>query len=190
MVHITSDMMNDYGYINAEGIQKFLEHIKSWLAKHEVQGKPFSRWLAEICEKHDYEPIFWLAFMQKEQSLTEAYTTPPQKRIDWALGYGCPETGGRNPSYKGFDVQFEAAMVQFKRYENWQQVRDYKTYRVRVFDSEDYLKKHNLPRMTVAESLEDAKNFLYNPRWEGITNLAAIWERYYKICKDLDIVSD
>ena len=201
MIYITSDMMNEYGYIDAAGIQKFLEHIGSWLSKFTLGDRPFSQWLADMCGTHEYEPIFWLAFMQKEQSLTEAKVAPIQKKIDWVLGYGCPESGGRDETYKGFEKQFYCeykdkngkprkggAMAQFKNYETWSPIVKWATTTIMLFDSPKVLAKFGVQKYIKAGSKEDAKNFLYNPRIEGVAGLSAIWQKYYKICLDLKLI--
>ncbi|MBI3115223.1 MAG: hypothetical protein HYZ09_01870 [Candidatus Kerfeldbacteria bacterium] len=60
-------------------------------------------------------PQFLLVTIQKESSLIED-PNPSQHRIDYALGFGCPDTSGCDPSYKGFSTQILQAAGIFRAY--------------------------------------------------------------------------
>lgn len=60
-------------------------------------------------------PKFLLVLLQKEQSLIENQS-PSQRQLDWATGYGCPDSMACNPYFQGFGKQVNSAALQFKWY--------------------------------------------------------------------------
>ncbi len=60
-------------------------------------------------------PKFLLVLLQKEASLVTD-SAPSQGRLDWATGYGCPDSWVCNPYYKGFGKQVNSASLQFLAY--------------------------------------------------------------------------
>ncbi len=49
-------------------------------------------------------PRVILATLQKEEGLLSA-TAPSATALDWAMGCGCPDSGGKNTTYEGFGKQ-------------------------------------------------------------------------------------
>lgn len=191
---ITKDMMfTTKPRLDAKGIQLFLETIHcDWLARRIMEnGQPFNVWLYELATSNGYEPLYWLAMLQKEQSLIQK-KPESNDAFDWALGYGCPETGKRNVNYKGFEKQIVAAMHRYFDYDKeFSEVKNWGKARVRLFDSQRLLDQYNGGSKTmVAASHEDALNLVYNPRIEGLVNLSVIWKKYFNICKGLKLISE
>lgn len=60
-------------------------------------------------------PKLILMLLQKEASLIED-PSPSQSHLDWATGYGCPDSWICNPYYKGFGKQVNSAALQFLAY--------------------------------------------------------------------------
>jgi hypothetical protein len=60
-------------------------------------------------------PKFMLVLLQKEASLVTD-NSPEQSHLDWATGYGCPDSWVCNPYYKGFGKQVNSASLQFLAY--------------------------------------------------------------------------
>ncbi|MFA6529828.1 MAG: hypothetical protein WCT09_03105 [Patescibacteria group bacterium] len=60
-------------------------------------------------------PKFLLVLLQKEASLVTD-NSPAQSHLDWATGYGCPDSWVCNPYYKGFGKQVNSASLQFLAY--------------------------------------------------------------------------
>ncbi len=58
-------------------------------------------------------PRVILVTLQKEQSLITT-AVPTQAALNTAMGYGCPDSGGCNATYKGFTKQVEWAAWQFR----------------------------------------------------------------------------
>jgi hypothetical protein len=49
-------------------------------------------------------PRVILATLQKEQGLLSA-SSPSTNALEWAMGCGCPDSGGRDTAYEGFAKQ-------------------------------------------------------------------------------------
>lgn len=92
-------------------IQHFLEAKGGALANYSASGldgtpKRASDIIAEVSQKYDLSPKFFLTLLEKEQSLVTD-PTPTQSQLDYALGYGCPSSC--SAAYKGFTTQLDAA---------------------------------------------------------------------------------
>ncbi len=57
-----------------------------------------------------------LVTLQKEQGLVTS-TAPTQRAVDYAMGYGCPDTAPCNEAYKGIAPQLLRAANQFRAYQ-------------------------------------------------------------------------
>lgn len=60
-------------------------------------------------------PKVILVTIQKESSLIESSKNAENIEY-WPLGYGCPDSGGCNPRYKGFGKQVNSTALQFLHY--------------------------------------------------------------------------
>lgn len=56
-----------------------------------------------------------LVTLQKEQGLVTS-TAPTERAVNYALGYGCPDTAPCDPDYAGISEQLYRAAAQFQRY--------------------------------------------------------------------------
>lgn len=97
--------------MGATRIQQFLDAKGGALARYEAAGldgatKPASGIIAEVSQKYNLSPKFFLTLLEKEQSLVTD-PTPSQSQFDYALGYGCPSSC--SAAYKGFSTQLDAA---------------------------------------------------------------------------------
>lgn len=203
---IEDRMMFTYGFINsAKNLQALLEKLDSWLVNKKVDVSPkpilFSEWLCDLCQRHEIEPLYVLALIQKEQSAVERTEVPGQRTLDWIVGYGCPESGERYAQFKGFEKQIPCAIKQFDRYERWPVILKWQTTPQRLFDPPAKIPK-NCKRISKAEvegtertvyapeSKAEAMSFLYNPRYEGVSNLSRIWKKYFSIAKANGLIVD
>lgn len=61
-------------------------------------------------------PQVLLVMLQKEQSLIERADRATQYVLDWAMGYGVPDAGGRDAAYRGFAPQTLNAAYQLTQF--------------------------------------------------------------------------
>ncbi|NCC35419.1 MAG: hypothetical protein EOM24_25910, partial [Chloroflexia bacterium] len=88
-------------------VQTFLEARGSFLRSYRLpDNRLASQAIVEESLRNQINPVQILARLQMEQGLISA-TNPTQNQLDYALGYGCPDSGGCNPTYAGFTNQVE-----------------------------------------------------------------------------------
>jgi peptidoglycan hydrolase-like protein with peptidoglycan-binding domain len=111
----------------AESVQKTLESYNSPLKSASFEGKRVSQWIFGAARGTtsqrfgvvpDLNPGVILAYLEKEQSLLSLsqydVTADPEKRIQNAMGYGCPDTAPCNPQYSGFVNQVNYGAYQLE----------------------------------------------------------------------------
>lgn len=59
-------------------------------------------------------PMVILVTLQKEQSMITRTTNPGSSIMNKAMGFGCPDSGGCNPTYSGFTKQIDWAAWQLR----------------------------------------------------------------------------
>ncbi len=140
-------------------------------------------------------PKFLLVLLQKEASLVTD-SAPPQNHLDWATGYGCPDSWVCNPYYKGFGKQVNSAALQFLAY--MQEPGNYgfkvgQTYiakdkysilksTARAINDGDYNSIVTSPEMVSVTPANQATAALYNytPHvFNGNYNTYKLWNTYF-----------
>ncbi|MEM1311937.1 MAG: SH3 domain-containing protein [Patescibacteria group bacterium] len=109
-------------------VQSYLEKTKSPLKSFVAEGKSASYWIfgaARGVTSSKYgitpniNPALIITFLEKEQSLISLknYDTykDPERRIKYAMGYGCPDGAACDAKYNGFvnQVNWAAYQLQF-----------------------------------------------------------------------------
>lgn len=113
--YVVSDhTLTDSGSLSVSQIQSFLEYKGSVLAKP-YNGSSPAKMIYNAAKKYGISPKVLLTRLQCEQSLISAKTAS-RKKLDWALGVGCYDSGNWNQKYKGFDKQIEYAASTYRRH--------------------------------------------------------------------------
>ncbi len=141
-VFSNSYLMNDSTFRSSDiftdenTIQQYLEKQKSPLQDYWDRGHRASYWIwnasnGTTSAKYGYfpqvNPGVILAYLEKEQSLISATNYDilhdPEKKLMFAMGYGCPDDSNCDPEYKGFANQLNwgAFQLQF----NYIKSKDY-----------------------------------------------------------------
>jgi hypothetical protein len=103
--------------VTVSQVQAFLEEKNSFLAGYRLpDDRLASRAIVEESLQNEINPVQILARLQMEQGLISITTRPAQHRLDYALGYGCPDTAACSQEYKGFDRQIVAATRNLRAY--------------------------------------------------------------------------
>lgn len=206
--NIISDLeILDYSSMSLSDIQEFLEHKGSYLAKYscpDVNGA--TRKASEIiynaaaknydcggailsdnpteeektlkCKKITINPKFLLVLLQKEQSLIEE-SSPSQKNLDWATGYGCPDSGGCNARWQGFGKQVNSAALQFRDYIDNPQYYTYKAGNSYLFTN-PYGTISTESIIVTPANQATAALYNYTPHvYNGNFNFYKIWQRWF-----------
>lgn len=123
-------------------------------------------------------PRLLLVLLQKESSLIEN-TNPSQGALDWATGYGCPDSLACNPYYKGFGKQVNSAALQFLAYIKEQERYSYKAGQTHVF-SNPYGTISKEPMTVTISNKATAALYNYTPHvYNGNYNFYRLWNRYF-----------
>ena len=130
------------------------------------------------CRKVTINPKFLLVLLQKEQSLIEE-TSPSQRSLDWATGYGCPDSGGCNERWRGFGKQVNSAALQFRDYLDNPQLYTYKAGGAYIFTN-PYGTISKEPIAVTPANQATAALYNYTPHvYNGNYNFYKIWQRYF-----------
>jgi len=130
------------------------------------------------CRKITISPKFLLVLLQKEQSLIEE-ASPSERNLDWAAGYGCPDSGGCNSRWQGFGKQVNSAALQFRDYLDNPQFYTYKAGNTYTFTN-PYGTISKEPMTVTPANQATAALYNYTPHvYNGNYNFYKIWQRYF-----------
>ncbi|MFH1610581.1 MAG: hypothetical protein ABIA91_01705 [Patescibacteria group bacterium] len=105
---ISNNDMTDYTSMSMDDVYNFLKERGSTLHNYIDPNARMitpqiildSAWLYKI------SPKYILTLLQKEQSLVTD-SAPSKGQLDWATGYGCPDSGGCGEKYRGLANQID-----------------------------------------------------------------------------------
>ena len=127
-----------------------------------------------LCKQVNLNPKVILVILQKEQSLIEE-TSPTQRQLDWALGYGCPDGQACNTRWEGIGKQINSAALQYNDYMTKPQ-----NYTFRAGNT--YTVTNTGRASSVIKPVNQATAALYNytPHvYNGNFNFYKLWLRYF-----------
>ncbi|NCB39689.1 MAG: LysM peptidoglycan-binding domain-containing protein [Erysipelotrichia bacterium] len=164
---ISDNALTDTSTMTVSQIQKFLESKNSVLAKP-YNGSTPAQMIYNAAKKYGINPQVLLTRLQCEQGLISA-TSATKKRLDWALGVGCYDSGNWNQKFKGLDKQIEFAAH---------------TYRRHYDDAKARLKKGEKITMSIDGQQITVKNaasysfYKYCPHVQGCKLFYDVWRGY------------
>lgn len=179
---ISDSEITDYTTLNLEQIQYFLVRYDSYLANYitvdnDGQAKSAAQIIYERSVNNKLNPQFILVLLQKEQGLVED-EAPQPSQLDWAAGYGCPDSGGCNSRWQGFFKQVNSATLQFRDYLDNPHLYNYKKNVTYVFQD----KTGDNLNITEVTPINYATASLYNytPHvYSGNYNFWRLWQEYF-----------
>lgn len=206
---ISDEEMLNYNSMTLMEIQIFLESKNSFLASYETKNaygtkktaaeiiyeaatanyrcpdhvdlseNPGEEMIELLCDKiTTVNPRFLMILIQKESSLIEN-PNPSQKRLDEATGYGCPDSGGCNPRWKGFGKQVNSAALQFLAYMEKPNRYPYRQGNAYIFNN-DRGTIYNQPLMVTPANRATAALYNYTPHvFNGNYNVWRLYQRYF-----------
>lgn len=178
---LSDDEMTDSQSMDMNQIQSFLSRGSlATLKTPDWEGitRPASQIIWNAAQQHNINPRFLLVLLQKEQSVVED-SSPSQKQLDWATGYGVCDDCSLNDAglsrWQGFGKQVNSAAMQFT--EGYM---------------EDILSKGTTSgiygpniAVTIDDTVVTPKNaataamYAYTPHLHGNMNFATIWTRWF-----------
>jgi hypothetical protein len=171
-----------YDSMTLEEIKELLNNKAGYLAGYsspDPDGKIMTA--AEIiydrATTNKVNPKFLIVLLQKEQSLIEE-KTPTQNQLDWAAGYGCPDSAPCNTRWQGFWKQVNSASLQFRDYMDNPQLYTYKAGQIYTFTNPYSADKE--PTLVTPVNQATAALYNYTPHvYNGNYNFYKIWQRYF-----------
>ncbi|MEK7202842.1 MAG: hypothetical protein AAB653_00810 [Patescibacteria group bacterium] len=150
------------------------------LQKNQCSGKLISA--AEViynrAVSNKINPKFILVLLQKEQGLIEK-NNPSQQQLDWATGYGCPDSAPCNERWRGFWKQVNSASLQFRDYLDNPQLYTYKANNTYTFTNL-YGAINQEPITVTPVNQATAALYNYTPHvYNGNYNFYKLWQRYF-----------
>lgn len=144
-----------------------------------LSDKPTETERQQKCKKiTTVNPKFLLVLLQKEQSLIST-TNPKQSQLDWATGYGCPDSWACNPYYQGFGKQVNSAALQFRWYMLNPQNYKFKADNTYTFKNQ-YGTISNSEIEVRIENTATAALYNYTPHvYNGNYNFWKLWNKYF-----------
>ena len=206
---ISDEEMMSWNSMSLSEIQLFLEQKNSYLASYQtlnaygtlktaaeiiydaaaanyrcpdhvdLSENPGEEMIKLLCDKiTTVNPKFLMILIQKESSLIEN-PDPSQKRLDEATGYGCPDSGGCNPRWKGFGKQVNSAALQFLAYMEKPNRYPYRQGQAYIFNN-DRGTIYNQPLMVTPANRATAALYNYTPHvFNGNYNVWRLYQRYF-----------
>lgn len=116
---LPDEALEDPNALSVSEVQAFLDQTPhgntSVLADHVSHGRTAAQAIVDAATSYGISPLILLTRLQLEQSLI-GKSSASANRLSWAMGCGCPDGGGCNSAYKGFDRQVECAAERFSTY--------------------------------------------------------------------------
>lgn len=180
---ISDSEILDYTSMTLSEIQELLVNRGSYLANYSCENPDglamkASEIIYDRAITNKINPKFLIVLLQKEQSLIES-GSPRQSQLDWATGYGCPDSANCNERWRGFWKQVNSASLQFKDYINNPHLYKYKAGGTYVFTN-PYSTIINTTTTVTPVNQATAALYNYTPHvYNGNYNFYIIWQRYF-----------
>lgn len=126
------------------------------------------------CKPITINPRLLLVLLQKEQSLLTD-ESPTERQLDWAVGYGCPDSQACNDRWRGFGKQMNSAALQFFDYMQNPEDYPYLAGRTYTVANSDHPASVISPRNQATASLYNYTPHVY---W-GNFNFHKLWNKYF-----------
>ncbi len=169
---LSDDDLTNYTAMNLDQVKNFLKTKGSILWNYvEPNVRMYAyQIIYEVTQLYKINPKYILTLLQKEQSLITD-PAPSQSQLDWASGYGCPDSGGCNEKYKGLANQIDWGAGGTRYYLDHPEEFKYQVGQVYTIDGES---------VTI---LNDATRtlYVYTPHLHGNKNLHTLWNNWFAI---------
>ena len=130
------------------------------------------------CVKITINPKFLLVLLQKEQSLIDD-DSPTERQLNFAAGYGCPDSSECGARWRGFGKQVNSAALQFYDYMVNPHLYTYKKGGTYTF-SNPYGTISKEPITVTPYNQATAALYNYTPHvYNGNYNFFKIWQRFF-----------
>lgn len=196
--HIISDAeAEDHNSLSQVEIKEFLKSHNSFLINYFYEGNnpgpndisldPEAKYFKErsaseiiwnAAQEARINPKFILTTLQKEMGLVED-PNPKENALVYAMGYGCPDSGGCDFRFKGFGKQVRSASLQFRHFlDNIEEYKHRPGQRSCVDDYTPYLPCTAKATEIKPQNRITAAMYVYTPHIQGNKLFKALWDKY------------
>lgn len=169
--YVLSDQeLTNYSSMTIDQISEFLKSKGGILANY-IDGSvrmSIPQLIYEAAQMYRINPRYALVLLQKEQSLITD-EAPSQGQLNWATGYGCPDSGGCNPKYQGLGNQIDWGIGAIRFYLDNPNQFKYQTGKTFTIDGQS---------VTMQNDATTAL-YIYTPHLHGNESLARIWTEWF-----------
>lgn len=174
---IDDDAFTNWGSMNGQQIQDFLNSKGSVLTNFKEGGRSAASIIYDAAKEHRINPQVLLATLQKEQSLITTGTSydtnaDSSGKLRKAMGYACPDSGGCDSRYAGFTNQVDGAAFQFRFNFDGSTTRRFSDYQVNQTMSFD-----GTPVVLLNQAT--ASLYRYTPHISGNRSFYTIYFTYF-----------
>lgn len=117
---IDDHLFEDAGYMSLDEVQGFLEATPygraSFLATHPVGQRTTAEAIVDAAWRNSISPLVLLTKLQVEMALVGMDSAPSTRRVDFAMGCGCPDHRACSEEWRGLDKQIDCAAGVFRGY--------------------------------------------------------------------------
>ncbi len=167
---LTDEELADANALNLDQIKNFLKNKGSYLTNY---VEPTVRMyvyqiIYDNAQFYQINPKYLLTLLQKEQGLITE-TNPTQSQLDWATGYGCPDSGGCNEKYRGLANQIDWGAGGTRYYFNHPNEFRFQVGSTYEIDNQ---------KVTIANDATRAL-YIYTPHLSGNQTLHRLWNEWF-----------
>lgn len=167
---LTDEELTDYKSMGSEQIKNFLINkggVLGTYADRTVRMYAYQL-VYNVSRLYQINPKYILTLLQKEQSLVTD-PDPTQGQLDWATGYGCPDSGGCNEKYRGLANQIDWGAGAMRYYLDHSGEFKYQVGQTYEIDG---------LAVTIANDATRGL-YIYTPHIHGNKNLHTLWNNWF-----------
>lgn len=124
----------------------------------------------EVAQVYKINPKYILTLLQKEQGLI-TNKTPSPSQLDWATGYGCPDSGGCNPKYQGLANQIDWGAGSIRYYLDHPNEFKLQVGKDATIDGQPITIQNDATRAL----------YIYTPHISGNKTLHTLWNNWFSL---------
>ena len=193
---MTEQQIQDFLVLKGSSLATYVETKDSWIGPNSYQyptgcpsencvnakGMKASTIIYKAANWYGLNPQVILVTLQKEQSLITVPLSLPddQWRLNSAMGYGCPDSGGCSDAYKSFSLQTDWATWQLR----WNMDKANSTDSAQSAKVSPYIMGRTINIDGVATYLGNgatASLYRYTPHFHGNQNFYSIYKPWANV---------
>lgn len=169
---LSNEELTNHQAMNLDQIKDFLNKKGGILANYVEQNVKMYTYqiIYEVSQVYKINPKYVLTLLQKEQGLI-TNKTPSQSQLDWATGYGCPDSGGCNSKYQGLANQIDWGVGSIRYYLDHPNEFRLQVGQTATIDGQEIAIQNDATRAL----------YIYTPHINGNKTLHTLWNDWFSM---------